>query len=183
MLNHRLRVFITLFVLGAVFVGLASIGSFTYTGKVAHNPAKPPLVAAIFNMETKEVQQDVLYDLLEKEDANIVLKPIVGEDEENSYLFLRWSKDISKLSIYMRKVGEEDSKFEIWGPEDRKIACGELSNDYEWYEFDLEEEMKFEDYALFNYGPSEIKIDKILGDEPPESKSSRLMGIFTRGFM
>ena len=183
MFNHKLRIAFIVFVVALVFVGLANIESLTYTGKSVHNPGKHPLVAAVFELETNELQKDVLYDLLDKEDANILLKSISGE--EKHYLLLRWNKKIDELDVYMRKVGSEgEAYFEIWGPEDRKIASGNLSNEYELYGFDLSgEEMSFEDYAIFNYGPSDIKIDKVFGAETPEPKTSRIIGILTEGFI
>ncbi len=185
MFNHQIRLILVLSVLGLIFIGLASVNSFVYTGNAVQNPSKPPLVAALFKLQTDEVEQDVLYDLLDKEDANIVLEPIDKEcPEESSYLFLRWNKRINTLSIYMRKIGFEDSNFEILGPDNKKIASGKLESDFKWYTFDLsDEDLDYEYYAIFNYGPAEIKIDKILGDEMPESKSSRLMGILTEGFV
>ena len=183
MFNHKVRVVMVVFVVALVFVGLANVESLVYTGKAIHNPGKPPLVAAVFELKSDELQKDVLYDLLDKEDANILLKPITGE--EKNYLLLRWNKKINELDVYMRRVGMgEEAYFEIWGPNDRKIASGNLSNNYELYEFDLSGEgMSFEDYAIFNYGPSDIKIDKVFGTETPEPKTSRIIGILTEGFI
>ncbi|MCD4760193.1 hypothetical protein K8R33_04885 [archaeon] len=185
MFNHKIRVVLGLFILTLVFIGLTNLESFVYTGNVVSDFGKPPLAAAIFKLETDEVKTDVLYDLLDGGDANILLEPIDKNKEENSYLFLKWNKKISKLSIYMRKVGNyEEAYFEIWGPDNTKIASGQLDNEYHLYEFDLSKEyMSFEDYALFNFGPAEIKVDRVFGEELPESKSSRLIGILTEGFV
>jgi len=183
MFSNKARLIFALIVLGIMFFGLASIQSLVYSGNVVYDRGVPPLVATTFNLKTGEVGKDVLYDLLDKEDSNIILKPIV-EGTNEDYLFLRWNRKISSLSIYMRQVGDGDSNFELWGPEKKKIASGKLTNEYEWYEFDLtKEDLSFEDYALFDYGSTDIKIDKILANEMPEAKINRLIGVLTEGFV
>lgn len=183
MVNKKSRILIIATVLIVVFIGLGNLDSFEYNGRIVYESEKPPLVAAIFQLDNDRLEQDVLYDLLENEDANIVLNPI-QENMSNSYLYLKWNKQVNKISIFMRKIGNENASFEIWAPKNRMIASGELSNDFKLYEFELtEEDMIFEDYALFNYGPAKIKIDKILGDELPESKSEKLIGILAESFV
>lgn len=180
MLTHKTRIIYGLLIIILLFIGLANTESLTYTGRAINNPGKTPLVAATFQLGDNILKEDVLNKITE---GGITLKPI-NEEAKNEYLLLEWNKKINRLLIVMKKTGSKDASFRIWAPEERKIAEGKLTNEYELYEFDLtEQDMSFENYAFYNYGPAEIKIKKVIGFEVPESKASRLMGILTEGFI
>jgi hypothetical protein len=178
MLHEKLRITVGILVLFFLFIILA-----TTENRGIENFGKPPLVAATLTSPNDQLISDELGNLLWKDTERVIIEPL-DKNEEGAYLLLRWSTKINHMAVYMRQIGEGDSYFELWGREDTKIASGKLTQKYEEYSFDLtSSEMSYEDYALFNYGPSNIEINYVLGVELPETKMNKLLDIFAEGFI
>ncbi len=178
MLHEKLRITLGILVLFFLFIGLATNNNIT-----SNALGKPPLVAATLDSQQDQILSDEMDELLKEDTERTILKPL-NKNEEGSYLLLRWSTRVDSITIYMRQIGEGDSYFELWGQGDTKIASGNLKQGYEEYKFDLTESGGiYEDYALFNYGPSDIEINYVLGSELPETKTNKLLDIFAEGFI
>jgi len=175
MLHEKLRVTLGVAFLFMLFIGLANTDGITSGGE---SLKKPPLVAAILDLEDDHLVSDELEKILRFDQEKMILS------QTDEYLLLRWSTKINSMTLNMKKVGEESSYFEIWAPGDVKIASGELTQEDKEYTFDLSQEgMSYGDYALFNYGSTEIEINQVAGVELPETKTNKLVDIFAEGFV
>jgi len=182
MLHEKLRITLGILVLFFLFIVLATTETTNINGE---SIGKPPLVAATLNIQHDQLVSEELNELLIKDTEKLILEPL-SENKEGKYLLLRWGTKINSMTLYMRQIGqgEGESYFEIWGQEDTKIASGKLTQIYEEYTFDLTSpSMSYEDYVLFNYGPSDIEINYVLGTELPETKTNKLLDIFAEGFI
>ncbi len=179
MLSNHSRIILGIFILSLIFIGLTTLEFISYTGKAIYEQ-DPPLISALFNLKANQFEKE-LTQLTEKDSKTLRLNPIKSETE-GDYLRLTWARRVNKISIYMRSTNKP-SKFEIWGPDQTKIASGKITNEFRWYTFELNDDMVFDEYALFNYGPSEIEIDQVKATELPESKINKLIGILTEGFI
>jgi hypothetical protein len=180
MLHEKLRITLGLLVLFFLFIILATTDNF-----YGENIEKPPLVAATLDSQQDQIISDELEELLINDNERTILEPL-DKNEEGAYLLLRWSTKIDSMKLYMRQIGQGDgdSYFELWSQDDTKIASGKLTQGYEEYSFDLSKPgLSHEDYALFNYGPSNIEINYVLGSELPETKTNKLLDIFAEGFI
>lgn len=178
MLHEKLRVTLGILVLFFLFIVLAT------TDDLSHGElGKPPLVAATLDSQHDQIISDEMNELLKKDTERTILKPL-DKNGEGAYLLLRWSTRVDSITLYMRQIGEGDSYFEVWGQGDTKVASGQLTQSYQEYNFDLSQTgMNYEDYALFNYGPSDIEINYVIGNELPETKTNKLLDIFAEGFI
>ncbi|MBT6995538.1 hypothetical protein HN865_04850 [Candidatus Woesearchaeota archaeon] len=169
-MNNISRSLIVLIILIILFLGLAGI---SYTGNVVDSFGKNPLVAVEFNYEDDSFSKDIHKELIA---GDYSLKNI----DEGKYLVLRWNKEIIKLNVFMKG----QSKFEIWSEDDILVASGNLNSDnYREYNFELSGDLSHGDYALFNYGPGEIKINSISGVEVSESELNRFLELIAEGFI
>ena len=146
------------------------------------NEADEPLVAVLLATEDRQFREDVLNVLSEKDGNALGLEETsIPARKEDSYLFIEWENKLNLLSLYMRKNGDSNTNFEIWGPGNTKIAAGELTDDYKWYHFNVaSEKMSSESYAVFNIytgGGGIIEIDRALGVQKEDSGLSKLTGM------
>lgn len=139
-----------------------------------------PITAVLLRAEDQKLNQDVHELIEEKDNNNIILNPTtIPPSEDEDYLFIEWGNKLNLLSLYMKKEGDNEASFEIWGPGNTKIASGELTNEYKWYHFEVSStKMSSSNYAIFNFGGKEdIFIDKILGIEVGENGLAKLTGM------
>tara|TARA_Y100000310_G_C20646950_1_gene797198 strand:- start:472 stop:1032 length:561 start_codon:yes stop_codon:yes gene_type:complete len=142
--------------------------------------AIPPTTAVLLRIEDQKLKQDVHNLIEDKDDLSVLLEKITipaGENED--YLFIEWNNKLNLLSLYMKKEGENEASFEIWGPGNTKIASGELTNNYKWYHFEVSStKMSSSNYAVFNSGgEGRIYLDKILGINVGENGLAKLTGM------
>lgn len=144
--------------------------------------AQSPSIAALLNTVDNKLVSQELDGVLEKDGIFVVVKPTTIPARRNDHKFyMEWDRKIMVLALYMRKEGA-DSSFEIWGGNNKKIASGELGDDYRWYYFDVSSnEMSSEGYALFNYGggSADIYVDQVLSVPYPEGGLSRVTGLIS----
>ena len=146
------------------------------------NEAEGPLVAVLLSAEDRQFKEDVVYLLSEKDGNVLELKETsIPARSEDSYLFIEWRNKLNLLSLYMRKSGEGNTNFEIWGPGNTQIAAGELSDEFKWYHFKVSsEKMSSESYAVFNIYTGDggvVEIDRALGVQNEDSGLSKLTGM------
>ena len=146
------------------------------------NEADEPLVAVLLATEDRQFRADVVDLLAEKDGAVLELKETsIPARKEDSYLFIEWENKLNLLSLYMRKQGDGNPTFEVWGPGNAKIAAGELTDEFRWYHFKVaSEKMSSDSYAVFNLYTGDgsiIEIDRALGVQKEESGLSKLTGM------
>jgi hypothetical protein len=147
-----------------------------------YNLAEAPVVAALLSTRENKLFSNELENVREKDGRYVAIKPtLIPARKDDHYLWLEWDERLMVLSIYMKK--EDPSKkgsFEIWSANNRKVASGELTNEFRWYNFDVStKEMSAEGYALFDHGEGEsnIIVDQVLGVPYPESGLTKLTGM------
>ncbi len=139
-----------------------------------------PITAVLLRAEDQKLNQDVHELIKEKDNNNLILNPTtIPPSEDDDYLFIEWGNKLNLLSLYMKKEGDNEASFEIWGPGNTKIASGELTNEYKWYHFEVSStKMSSSNYAIFNFGGKEdIFVDKVLGIEAGENGLAKLTGM------
>jgi hypothetical protein len=142
--------------------------------------ATPPTTAVLLRTEDQKLKEEVYNLIKEKDDLKLLLKTTtIPPGEGDDYLFIEWNNKLNLLSLYMKKEGENEASFEIWGPSNTKIASGELTNEYKWYHFEVSStKMSSSNYAIFNFGGEEqIYIDKILGIGSSKNGLAKLTGM------
>ena len=143
--------------------------------------ATSPVVGVLLGTEDHKLREDVTNLISEREGNFLALKQTtIPAREDDEYLFLEWNNKLNLLSLYMKKDGERDASFEIWGPNNVKIASGELTEEYKWYHFKVSSsKMSSENYAIFNYGgdSSDILVDRVLGISKQGAGLSKLTGM------
>lgn len=144
--------------------------------------AEIPEVAALLGTVDNKLFSDELNSISYKDEKNAIIKPTMIPARKGDHKFyIEWNQKLMVLSLYMKKEGSEDSSFEIW-VHNKRIASGELTNEFKWYNFDVSSsDMSSEDYALFNYGggTSDIIIDYVLGVPVPENGLTRVTGLIS----
>jgi|TARA_Y100000310_G_scaffold278389_1_gene296810 hypothetical protein len=133
-----------------------------------------PSGAAFLNTDDDNMIKNVLDDVNNQDGSHALVKTTsIPGGIDDYYLYLDFEKEVVVLSIYMKKQGG-DANFELWGP--KKIAEGSLSDEFEWYNFDVSfKDMSSDRYAFYNFGgeDSNIVIDYILAVPKPKSGLSK----------
>ena len=141
-----------------------------------------PSAAALLETNEHELIEDASERIKIKDGASAIIEPtmIPGRDGDH-YLYLDFKQKVVVISLYMKKQGNGEATFEIWG-QNKKVAEGALSNEFKWYNFDVSyKDMSADKYALYNYGggDAEIIIDQVYGVPKPRSGlSEHLTGLF-----
>jgi len=142
--------------------------------------AVPPLTSVLLGMEDQKLKKEVRDLINERDNLSLVLEKVSFPAEKGEdYLLIEWENKLNLLSIYMKKdLEDNEGSFEVWGPNNLKIASGELTGEYRWYHFEVSStKMSSANYAIFNSGKEKISIDRILGIESGKNGLAKLTGM------
>ena len=140
-----------------------------------------PIATAFLKTNEHNLIENALDQVQAKDEMQAKIKPtmIPGRIEDH-YLYIDFDEKVVIISLYMKKEGNGEGTFEIWGL-NRKVAEGALSNEFRWYNFDVSfKDMSSDKYAIYNYGGGDatIVIDQIYGVPQPRSGlSEHLTGL------